>query len=64
MKIGRERKSFFLKHLKFEPDNPEVMVQIGYHVHAKKGEWDQMNEIFDRAIATDPDKKNTRSACQ
>ncbi|MBC8346946.1 MAG: tetratricopeptide repeat protein [Candidatus Marinimicrobia bacterium] len=48
---------FLHKALEVEPDNPEVMVQIGYHVHAKKGEWDQMNEMFDRAIATDPDKK-------
>ena len=48
---------FLFKALEVEPDNPEVMVQIGYHVHAKKGEWDQMNGMFDRAIATDPDKK-------
>jgi tetratricopeptide (TPR) repeat protein len=33
------------------------MVQIGYHIHAKKGEWTQMNDIFDRAMTVDPDKK-------
>ncbi len=48
---------FLQKALEVEPENPEVMVQIGYHIHAKKGEWTQMNDIFDRAIAVDPDKK-------
>ncbi len=48
---------YLFKALEVEPDNPEVMVQIGYHVHAKKGEWDKMNEMFDRAMAIDPDAK-------
>ena len=30
---------FLFKALEVEPDNVEVMIQIGYHVHAKKGEW-------------------------
>jgi len=48
---------FLFKALEVEPENPEVMVQIGYHVHAKKGEWEQMNSMFDRAMAIDPNAK-------
>ena len=61
MAIDREdwpkAEEFLLKALEVEPENPEVLVQIGYRIHAKKGEWIKMNEIFDRAMAIDPEKK-------
>ena len=61
MAIDREdwtkAEEFLIKALEVEPENPEVLIQLGYHVHAKKGEWVKMNEMFDRAIAIDPEKK-------
>ena len=34
---------FLFKALEVEPANAEVMVQIGYHVHAKKEQWLEMS---------------------
>ena len=48
---------YLIKALEVEPENAEVMVQIGYHVHAKKREWTKMNALFDRAVNTDPAAK-------
>lgn len=48
---------YLIKSLEVEPDNPEVMVQLGYHVHAKKREWAKMNDLFDRAVGVDPAAK-------
>ena len=56
-KEWEKAEEFLFKALEVEPDNVEVMIRIGYHVHAKKGEWDQMNEMFDKAMALDPEKK-------
>ena len=33
------------------------MVQIGYHVHARKSEWVEMNKMFNQAIDIDPNAK-------
>ena len=48
---------FLFKALEVEPANAEVMVQIGYHVYAKKSQWLKMNEIFDNAIEINPEAK-------
>ena len=43
-----EAEQYLLEALKVEPENAEVMVQIGYHVHARKKEWmtpDNLNAI-------------------
>ncbi|MCS5651775.1 MAG: tetratricopeptide repeat protein [Candidatus Marinimicrobia bacterium] len=48
---------FLFKALEVEPTNAEVMVKIGYHVHAKKEQWVEMNEIFNKALSTDPAAK-------
>lgn len=48
---------FLLKALDAEPENPEIPVQVGYHVYGRKGEWEKMNEMFDRALKLGVDKK-------
>ena len=48
---------YLIKALEVEPENAEVMVQIGYHVHAKKRQWAKMNALFDRAVKADPAAK-------
>ncbi len=48
---------YLIKALEVEPENAEVMVQIGYHVHAKKRQWTKMNALFDRAVKADPAAK-------
>ena len=48
---------FLFKALEVEPANAEVMVQIGYHVHAKKEQWIEMNKIFNFALEANPEAK-------
>ena len=59
MRNGYKAEEFlYSKHWKrIEPTNAEVMVKIGYHVHAKKEQWVEMNEIFNKALSTDPAAK-------
>ncbi|MDP6339864.1 MAG: tetratricopeptide repeat protein [Candidatus Marinimicrobia bacterium] len=52
-----QAEEYLFKALVVEPDNPEIMVQVGYHIHAKKREWGKMNGMFDKAMALDPEKK-------
>lgn len=52
-----EAEEFLLKALVVEPENAEIMVQIGYHIHAKKQEWLQMNKMFDNAVSVNPEGK-------
>jgi len=52
-----EAEEYLFKALEVEPANAEVMVQIGYHVHAKKREWTEMNKMFNQAIDIDPSAK-------
>ncbi|MAM14385.1 MAG: hypothetical protein CMF90_01820 [Candidatus Marinimicrobia bacterium] len=52
-----EAETYLLEALKVEPENAEVMVQIGYHVHARKQEWKEMNEMFNKAVSINPDGK-------
>ncbi|MFQ6616460.1 MAG: tetratricopeptide repeat protein [Fidelibacterota bacterium] len=40
-----------------EPDNPEVYFHLGKEIYARRGEWDKMNEMFDKALSLDPKKK-------
>jgi len=48
---------FLLKALEVEPDNPEIPVQVAFHVYGRKKEWKKMNEMFDRAMKLGADKK-------
>ena len=48
---------FLFKALELEPGNAEVMVQIGYNVHAKKEQWAEMNEMFNNALKANPEAK-------
>lgn len=48
---------FLFKALEVEPENAEIMVQIGYHVYAKQEQWVEMNEIFDKALKANPEAK-------
>ena len=48
---------FLFKALEVEPANAEVMVQIGYHVHAKKEQWLEMKKIFNSALEANSEAK-------
>ena len=52
-----EAEQYLLEALKVEPENAEIMVQIGYHVHARKKEWNKMNEMFNSAVSINPEGK-------
>ena len=52
-----EAEEYLFKALEIEPANAEIMVQIGYHVHAKKRQWIEMNKMFNQAIEIDPNAK-------
>ena len=52
-----EAEQYLLEAIKVEPENAEIMVQIGYHVHARKKEWKKMNEMFNSAVSINPDAK-------
>ena len=52
-----EAEEYLFKALEVEPGNAEIMVQIGYHVHARKSEWVEMNKMFNQAIHVDPNAK-------
>ena len=49
-----EAEQYLLEAIKVEPENAEIMVQIGYHVHARKREWKKMNEMFNSAVSINP----------
>ena len=44
------------KAMAVEPDNPEIPVVLAVEIHAKDGEWKKMNELFDQAMAINPEK--------
>lgn len=48
---------FLVKAMAVEVDNPEIPFQLGHHIYGKDGRWDQMNEVYDKALAIDPEKK-------
>ena len=52
-----EAEKYLFEALKVEPQNAEVMVQIGYHVHARKQQWEEMNEMFNNAVSVNPEGK-------
>ena len=52
-----EAEQYLLEALKVEPENAEIMVQIGYHVHARKREWSKMNDMFNSAVSVNPEGK-------
>jgi len=56
-KDWEKAEEYLFKALELEPDNAAVMVDIGYYVYAKKREWTKMNEIFDRALSSNPAAK-------
>ena len=52
-----EAEQYLLEAIKVEPENAEIMVQIGYHIHARKKEWQKMNEMFNSAVSINPEAK-------
>ena len=44
------------KAMAVEPDNPEIPVVLAVEIHARDGEWKKMNELFDLAVALNPEK--------
>jgi tetratricopeptide (TPR) repeat protein len=48
---------FLVKAMAVEVDNPEIPFQLGHHIYGKDGRWTEMNEVYDRALAIDPNRK-------
>ena len=44
------------KAMAVEPDNPEIPVVLAVEIHARNGEWKKMNEMFNQAMALNPEK--------
>ena len=44
------------KAMALEPDNPEIPIVLGVEIHARNKNWQGMRDMFDKAIALDPDK--------
>ncbi|HJL73919.1 MAG TPA: tetratricopeptide repeat protein [Candidatus Marinimicrobia bacterium] len=40
-----------------EVDNPEIPFQLGHHIYGKDGRWAEMNEVYEKALAIDPNRK-------
>ena len=48
---------FLVKAMAVEVDNPEIPFQLGHHIYGKDGRWTKMNEVYDKALAIDPNRK-------
>ena len=48
---------FLVKAMAVEVDNPEIPFLLGHHIYGKDGRWSEMNEVYDRALAIDPNRK-------
>ncbi len=48
---------FLVKAMAVEIDNPEIPFQLGHHIYGKDGRWPEMNEVYDKALAIDPERK-------
>ena len=48
---------FLVKAMAVEVDNPEIPFQLGHHIYGKDGRWTEMNEVYDKALAIDPNRK-------
>lgn len=47
---------FLVKALDAEPNNPEVPYLLGDLIYGKRGDWQDMNDMFERALKLDPEK--------
>jgi len=45
---------FLIKAMVVEPDNPEIPYQLGEQIYAREKKWVEMNEMFEKALALDP----------
>lgn len=48
---------FLVKAMDVEVDNPEIPFQLGHHIYGKDQRWTEMNEVYEKALAIDPDRK-------
>ena len=48
---------FLVKAMAVEVDNPEIPFQLGHHIYGKDGRWAEMNEVYEKALAIDPNRK-------
>ncbi len=46
-----EAEEFLKKAEEVEPDNPEIPYLLGSQIYARQGEYEQMNEAFERSLA-------------
>ena len=45
------------KAMAVEPDNPEIPIVMAVEIHAEKKEWQEMVNLFDKAMSIDPKQK-------
>ena len=53
----KKAEEFLVKAMAIEIDNPEIPFQLGHHIYGKDGRWAEMNDVFDKALAIDPNRK-------
>lgn len=46
-----------LMAMELEPENPEVYFLLGKEIYGRRGEWEKMNEMFDKALSVGADTK-------
>jgi len=53
----KKAEEFLVKAMAIEIDNPEIPFQLGHHIYGKDGRWAEMNDVFNKALAIDPNRK-------
>ncbi len=48
---------FLVKAMAIEVDNPEIPFQLGHHIYGKDGRWTEMNDVYNKALEIDPNRK-------
>ncbi|MBC8322185.1 MAG: hypothetical protein H8E70_01295, partial [Candidatus Marinimicrobia bacterium] len=48
---------FLVKAMAIEVDNPEIPFQLGHHIYGKDGRWAEMNDVYNKALEIDPNRK-------
>ncbi|MFQ6673476.1 MAG: tetratricopeptide repeat protein [Fidelibacterota bacterium] len=46
-----------LAAMEVQPDNPEIYFHLGKEIYGRRGDWDKMNDMFDKAVSLGVGKK-------